>query len=319
MKVPAFLLLFLVCVFTNTVAQVSFNASEVELAISTDTLSGTLLAPAKKATVAVLFIAGSGSTDRDGNSIAGIRTDCTKKLAEALAQAGITSLRYDKRGVGSSTKAGKSESELRFETYVTDAIAWVHWLQAKKIFKHIVIVGHSEGSLIGMIATQQSKVSGFVSLAGTGRPADVVIMEQVNKNPNNPEQIRNEISKGFEDLKEGKTFTEVPAYLMSIFRPSVQPYMISWLKYDPAKEIAKLKVPVLVLQGSTDIQVSVPDAELLHQAKKGSTLKIIDGMNHVLCDAPAEAMANMATYSKPELPLSEGLVSSITAFVRTLK
>jgi pimeloyl-ACP methyl ester carboxylesterase len=314
------LALLLLSGFTGVYAQVSFNPSEVEVALASDTLYGTFLEPAKKATVAVLFIAGSGPTDRDGNIVATVKGSSTKKLAEALAENGIASVRYDKRGIGASKKAGKSEQDLRFETYVEDAIAWANWLKAKNIYKHIVIVGHSEGSLIGMIAAREAKVSAFVSLAGTGRPADVVIMEQVAKNPNNPEQIRTEIANGLENLKQGKTFTEVPAYLMSIFRPSVQPYMISWLKYDPAKEIAKLAIPVLVIQGSTDIQVSETDANLLHQAAmKHSTLAIIDGMNHVLCDAPPDPMANMATYSNPDLPLSAGLVPAITAFISKLK
>jgi fermentation-respiration switch protein FrsA (DUF1100 family) len=311
---------FLFLSVTALFAQPSFQASTVDIAIGADTLSGTLLIPAEKAAVAVLFIAGSGPTDRDGNNRAGVRTNCTKKLAEALAAAGIASVRYDKRGIGASNKAAKSEQDLRFETYVEDAVAWVNWLKAKNMYTHILIVGHSEGSLIGMIAAREAKVSAFVSLAGTGRPADVVIMEQVAKNPYNTEQIRDEIAKGLESLKQGKTFTEVPAYLMSLFRPSVQPYMISWLKYDPAKEIAKLTIPVLVVQGSTDIQVSETDANLLHQAAaKHSTLVIIDGMNHVLCDAPPDRIGNVATYSNPDLPLSARLVPAMTDFISKLK
>lgn len=320
MKKVSAVVWFLFLNVTALFAQTTFQASAVDLAIGADTLSGTLLTPDTQASVVVLFIAGSGPTDRDGNNIAGLKTNCTKKLAEALAKVGIASVRYDKRGIGASKKAGKSEQDLRFETYVEDAVAWINWLKVKKIYTHIVIVGHSEGSLIGMIAAREAKVSAFVSLAGTGRPADVIIMEQVAKNPNNPEQIKTEIANGLENLKQGKIFTEVPAYLMSIFRPSVQPYMISWLKYDPAKELAKLAIPVLVIQGSTDIQVSETDANLLHQAAmKHSTLAIIDGMNHVLCDAPPDPMANMATYSNPDLPLSAGLVPAITAFISKLK
>ena len=318
MKIGSLVLLLLSGI-TGLSAQVSFNPSDVELAIGTDVLHGTLLAPVTQATVAVLFIAGSGPTDRDGNSLAGVKTNCTRKFAEALAEAGIASVRYDKRGIGASAQAAKSESDLRFDTYVDDAVAWINWLRTQKKFKKIVIIGHSEGSLIGMLAVHQAKASAFISLAGAGRPADVVIMEQVNKNPNNPEQVKSEITKGLENLKQGKTFTEVPNYLMVLFRPSVQPYMISWLKYDPAKEIAKLTVPVLVLQGSTDIQVSVTDAELLHQAKKGSTLAVIEGMNHVLCDAPADPAANMATYANPDLPLSADLVPAVLTFLKTLK
>lgn len=313
------LALVLLLSFAGVYGQDSFNLSEVEVILGSDTLYGAFIDPAKKATVAVLFIAGSGPTDRDGNSIAGIKTNCTKKLAEELAGFGIASMRYDKRGIGASIKAAKTEPELRFDTYVTDAVACVNWLRTQKKFKKIIIVGHSEGSLVGMLAAHEAKASGFVSLAGAGRPIDVIIMEQVNKNPNNPEQIRNEVTRAFENLKAGKTFNEVPAYLMSLFRPTVQPYMISWLKYDPAKEIAKLTIPVLVLQGSTDIQVSVVDAQILHQAKKGSTLKVIEGMNHVLCDAPVDPAANLATYSDPDLPLSAALVPAVVTYIKTLK
>lgn len=304
---------------TNAVGQ-SAVSSEVELMMGADKLYGTFLQPPGKATTAIVFIAGSGPTDRNGNSIAGIKTNCTKKLAEVLADEGIASIRYDKRGIGASIQATKAESDLRFENYVDDAVAWINWLRVDKGFKKIVVVGHSEGSLIGMLAAREAKASAFVSLAGTGRSADVVIMEQVEKNPNNPEQIRKEIANGFDSLKEGKTFKEVPVYLMSIFRPSVQPYMISWLKYDPAKEIAKLTIPVLVIQGSTDIQVSETDANVLHQAAgKYSTLVIIQGMNHIFCDAPANTTENIATYSKPDLPLSAGLAPAITEFIRKLK
>lgn len=297
----------------------TLTSSEVEATSGTGKLYGTFLQPANQATVAIVFIAGSGPTDRDGNSIAGLKTNCTKKLAEAMGEAGIASIRYDKRGIGASAQSAKSEIELRFETYVEDAEVWINWLREQKGFKRVVVVGHSEGSLIGIIAARETNVSGFVSLAGTGRPADVVIMEQVERNPNNPEHIRKEIIKGFENLKEGKTFTEVPAYLMSLFRPSVQPYMISWLKYDPAKEIANLAIPVLIVQGSTDIQVSETDANLLHQAAgKHSTLAIIPGMNHILCDAPFDRAENTAIYTKPDLPLSAGLAPAITEFIRKL-
>lgn len=302
-----------------TIAQTPFVSRETELAVGNDVLYGTFLEPEKAASTIVLFIAGSGPTDRDGNSAAGLKTDCTKKLAEALAAKGIASVRYDKRGVAKSSKAAKSEAALRFEDYVKDAVSWIQWIQAEKKFKKIIVAGHSEGSLIGMLAAKETNASAFISLAGTGRAADVVIMDQLSKNPNNPEQVKQEAAQGFASLKQGKTVDQIPPYLMSLFRPSVQPYMISWLKYDPAKEIAALKIPVLIVQGTTDLQVSVTDAQLLKQARPDAQLKLIEGMNHIFCDATPDVAANMATYTKPELPLHKELVPVVNDFISKVK
>lgn len=105
--------------------------------------------------------------------------------------------------------------------------------------------------------------------------------------------------------------------LLSIFRPSVQPYLISWIKYDPAIEIAKLKIPVLLIQGTTDLQVTVNDAKLLSEAKPEAKLVIIKNMNHVLKESSSDVQENSATYRNPELPLKSELIDNIFKFVRT--
>ncbi|WP_419536539.1 hypothetical protein [Endozoicomonas sp.] len=83
--------------------------------------------------------------------------------------------------------------------------------------------------------------------------------------------------------------------LNSLFRPSVQPYMISWVQYDPAIEVAKLKIPTLIIQGSTDLQVGIHDAEFLATASPKAQKVIIQGMNHVLKDSATEASVNLET------------------------
>jgi pimeloyl-ACP methyl ester carboxylesterase len=104
---------------------------------------------------------------------------------------------------------------------------------------------------------------------------------------------------------------------MSLFRPSVQPYMISWLKYDPAKEIGKLNCPILILQGKCDIQVKPEDAELLHAGNTKSILDIIDGMTHTLKNAEAGCQdPDMKTYKDSSLPLNKKLVNDIVSFVK---
>jgi fermentation-respiration switch protein FrsA (DUF1100 family) len=99
-----------------------------------------------------------------------------------------------------------------------------------------------------------------------------------------------------------------------LFRPSVQPYLISYFKYDPAREIARLQVPVLIIQGTTDLQTPVDEAKRLAGAKKDARLCIIEGMNHVLKRA-STAAEQRAAYSDPAVPLEPRLVEEVSAFL----
>ena len=149
-----------------------FIESDIILKTASGDIYGTLMTPKGiKSSPVVLFIAGSGPTDRNCNNTSGMNTNAYQMLAEALAKKGIASLRYDKRGIAASAAALKSESDIKIENYVDDAIAWVDMLKADARFSKIYILGHSEGSLIGMLAAKQTKVDGFISLAGIGRPA----------------------------------------------------------------------------------------------------------------------------------------------------
>ena len=104
--------------------------------------------------------------------------------------------------------------------------------------------------------------------------------------------------------------------LYSLFRPSVQPYLISWIKYDPQVEIKKLTIPVLIIQGTNDIQVSVNDAKLLAKAKPSAKLVLIKNMNHIFRTLEStDKAANAATYNDASLPISDELVTTITSFI----
>lgn len=295
----------------------NLSAQVVDLPISLQTetgkVEGTLLIPDRENKVPlVLIIAGSGPTDRDGNNPV-MKNNSLKMLAEGLAENGIASLRYDKRGVGESKDAGLSESELRFEHYVQDAKAWVDYLSKDSRFSEIVILGHSEGSLIGMIATQNPDVTKFISLAGVGTPAGEIIREQLKPQP--PFVLEQSLPI-LEKLEKGETVDEVPPMLFSLFRPSVQPYLVSWFRYDPRQELAKLNKPILIIQGTTDLQVGVDDAEKLANANERAELRIIEEMNHILKEAESDRTKNIATYSMPELPLQSDLLESILKFLR---
>ncbi len=295
-----------------------FNESEVLLKTATGEISGTLTIPLKpKKSPVVLIIAGSGPTDRDGNSTAGVKSDAYKMLAENFAENGISTLRYDKRAIGKSRAAATSESDLRFETYINDAVEWINQLKKDKRFSKIIVLGHSEGSLIGIVAAERAGISKFISLAGIGNPADTVLRRQLKGQL--PPQLMAESNAILDSLRSGKEVTKVNPVLVSLYRPSVQPYMISWIKYDPSSEIKKLKIPVLIVQGTTDIQVSVEEAKLLSAAKPDAKLLIVENMNHILKESEADRQKNMETYNNPGLPLKQGLTKELVTFIRSKK
>ena len=156
-------------------------------------------------------------------------------------------------------------------------------------------------------------MASFISIAGAGKSIDKILKDQLKSLPTN---LLKESNKILDSLKVGKTFSDVDPNLNTVFRPSVQPYLISWIKYDPAVEIAELDIPILIIQGNTDLQVSVSDAQLLHKAKPDAELVIIDQMNHVLKASTANLQENKATYSNPKLPLKKELTDKIIAFIK---
>lgn len=259
-----------------------------------------------------LIIAGSGPTDRNGNNPM-MTNNALKLVAEGLAEQGIASVRYDKRGVAESLYEGLDESTLRFEHYIEDANAWLEHLGEDERFSSRWVIGHSEGSLIGMVAAHQANADGFVSLAGVGEPADLTLKRQLSAQP---EPFRGQMMEMIDQLKAGELLGEVDPMFNTLFRPSVQPYLISWFAYDPTEWIAKLDGPVLIVQGTTDLQVTVEDANTLHAAQPDAELVIIEGMNHVLKQAPLERGANLATYNQGDAPLAGGLVEAMVGLIQ---
>ena len=297
----------------------SIFAGEEEITLNTQTgdIHGKLMLPESNTPCpVVIIIAGSGPTDMDGNSIGtGLTNNSLLYLARELAANGIASVRYDKRGIGKSSAAGTKEEELRFDHYIDDAAAWADKLAGDARFSKVVIAGHSEGSLIGMVAAKRNKaVKGYVSISGCGSPAYEILEKQLQSQP---AQIQKESAEICKELREGRTVAQVPFYLAALYRQSVQPYLISWFAYNPAVEIAKLNIPVLILQGDKDIQVGVEEAEKLHAAHPSSSLYIIKEMNHVLkhCDT-MQQMAQLATYRDAKLPIKPELVEHIVKFIK---
>ncbi len=310
-------LLFNGCINTK-VTKNSSNPlkTESEIVLNTEIgkIHGTLLVPTKKPAPVALLIAGSGPTDRDGNNPQ-MENNSLKMLAEVLLEENIASLRYDKRGIGESKNADLDEIKLRFEDYINDATDWITILKLDDRFSEVVVIGHSEGSLIGMIAANIGNADAYISIAGAGKSANQLIKEQLKPQP---QQIIDIAYPIIDNLSKGKTVENIPTFLFSLFRPSIQPYIISWMKYKPVVEIEKLTVPTLILQGSTDIQVSIEDAKLLSDANDDSELVIINGMNHIFKEVEDDMQKNLSTYNIPDLPIMEELIESVVKFINSI-
>jgi len=286
-------------------------AEEIVLDTGNGTLSGTLERPAgARPAVCALIIPGSGPTDRDGNQ-AGLRNDSLKQLALGLAQRGICTLRYDKRGVGASAAALVAESSLRFEDYVADAAAWIPRLARVGRAARVAAVGHSEGALVALLAARRGSVAAVVSIAGAGRPAAELIREQLRRLPGDMPRRGEAI---LDELVLERPVRDVPAEFGALFRPSVQPYLMSWMRYDPASEARAPGVPMLIVQGTTDLQVPVGEAKILAASNPLAALSLIPDMNHVLKRSPP-GEDQRAAYTDPSIPIDPRVVEAIAGFL----
>ena len=276
----------------------SVAGDEVSIKVEEHTLNGSLVEPngkdGRRTKIAVVIQPGSGPTDRDGNNTYGLKTDCYKLLAKELTDGGCAVLRIDKRGVGKSADPKKplDEKKLKIDHYVGDLTEWVKFLKGRN-YVSVYIIGHSEGALIGMLAAQKEPVAGYISLCGMGRGMDEIVTEQVEKTmPKHLVETKEIIKK----LKAGKATAKVSSQLAPLFRPDVQGYLMSVLQHSPAKEIAKLKTAVMIIHGSTDIQVSEKDAQLLDATAPNATYLKIAGMNHVLKTVGKSNLAQQYSY-----------------------
>jgi pimeloyl-ACP methyl ester carboxylesterase len=286
--------------------------SDIELKTATGTIDGTLSLPATSLPVpVVLIIAGSGPVDRDGNEKPVLMTNAYRLIAQAMLDRGIATVRYDKRGIGASAKAMPSESDIRFESYIADATAWIEMLRADKRFSRVIVAGHSEGSLVGMIAAREAPADAFVSLEGMGRPFATVLSAQLRTKL--PPKLYAQSNAILSSLQRGNTVSNVPSDLSELYRPSVQPYLISVMKYDPSVEIAKLTAPITIVQGTADVQVTMDDASALAKAAPGAKLVIVDGMDHVLKQAGSapSGMLPEDGYTDPSKPVEPVVIGAI--------
>lgn len=309
--------LTLICTAAHAAAPVVLQRP-ISLDTGSGELFGSLLLPqSAKPVPVVLIIAGSGPTDRNGNSAEGARNDSLKRLAWVLARHNIASVRYDKRGVAASLKATPDERNLTLDAYVADAVAWGKSLKADPRFGPLVVLGHSEGALVAALAAPELDPAGVISLSGSARPVDQVIRQQLADHL--PPALLLRSNQILDRLKAGQVDADVPDPLQGIFRPSVQPYLISLFRADPAAAFARLNMPALIVQGTTDLQVGVADAEKLKQAKPDAELAVIPGMNHVMRIVPNDVKQQLSSYNNPQLPLADALGRRLVSFIDGLR
>lgn len=276
-------------------------------------IKGTLFSSLKteKKPNLVILIAGSGPTDRNGNQEATGDNNSLKFLAEGLTDSKTSVFSYDKRILQQLKDKNLDEKSLRFDDMITDACDVFTYFKSQNKYNKIFIVGHSEGSLIGMVTTTKMKADAFISLAGPGRSIDEVLSEQIEKNL---PTLKEDSKPVIDSLKNGKTVAIKNPYLNSLFRESVQPYLISWMKYKPQDEIKKVQVPILLINGTKDLQVPESDANLLNKANPKSELFIVENMNHVLKEIINDD-DNLKSYSNHNLPVMPSLIERIKVFI----
>lgn len=286
-------------------------STELEIPVEDSKIYGTLENP--ESSDFVLIISGSGPTDRNGNSsMLNGDNNSLKYLAEELSKQGFATFRYDKRMVAKS-KGFKGEDSTLFIDFVDDAVKVVEFVRSKRKYKTLTIIGHSEGAFIGALAANRLKAGRFVSLCGLNESIDTTVINQITERA--PAMV-DEVKEIFKTLNSGKTLDSINPMLYSIFRPSIQPFIINMLSFDLENTYKNIKAKKLFISGGHDIQIYSEDVEKLAKICNAK-YEDFPEMNHVLKKTPKTYIEQISSYSNPELPLYDGLVDSISNFIKS--
>ena len=256
-----------------------------------------------------LLIAGSGSTDHDGNGPQ-VKPATLKKLSDALVARGIATLRYDKRGAGGwKGEFGKPE-DFRFKDYIDDAAALVTHLRAGGKFSKVIVIGHSEGGLVAILTARRIPVDKLVLLAVAARKQGDLLKAQLEKKL--PPDKFAAIAKAIEAIMAGEIVDPPPPGLA--IPPSLQPGIASAFTEDPIPPLQKIEEPILIVAGAKDSQLARLDFLALTTAAFAAKTLWVPEMNHVLVDVTDEA-DDLAAYNQPERRLDADMVAVIADFI----
>jgi alpha-beta hydrolase superfamily lysophospholipase len=312
-------------VFMSLGLTVSAQQREVVVECEWGNISATIDMPEEGSDTAVLIVAGSGPTDRNGNSGAGLNTYSYKMLGETLAHSGYAVMRYDKRGIGGSPIPAEDVPNLVCEDYIDDARACAKFLRAEG-FERVIVAGHSEGGLIALqlAAEEACCLDGVVLLCAPGYNMAEILNFQLSQQLV-PAYMGLMVKSTaiINSLKAGRMVAQedIPAELMSLFHPTVQPFIISNMRYEPTELATKCRVPMLIVSGGRDIQVSVSNGERLHGANPAAEHRMFENMTHVLKDADTSdrMMQVMSIYTNANLAITEALAPAIVEFINNIK
>lgn len=300
------------------------QSREVEVECEWGSLSATIDMPEGETSTAILVVAGSGPTDRYGNSAGGLNTYSYKMLGEGLAKEGFAVMRYDKRAIGLSAYPAERVPELLFDDFIDDARRCVEYLRAEG-FERVIVAGHSEGGLIALVlaSDQETKVDGVVLLCAAGYAMDEILNYQLSQQliPTHVGLMMRSTNI-IRTLKQGKQVPaeEIPSELMSLFHPTVQPFIISSMQYDPVAYAKMVKCHALIVSGGRDIQVTPANGERLAEAMPEAEVVVFENMAHVLKDADTSDRVGqiLGVYSNANLAITEGLVPAIVNFINNI-
>jgi hypothetical protein len=286
------------------------GASAEESKVTVGAINAVLTVPAgvEKPPVALL-IAGSGSTDHDGNGPQ-MKPATLKKLSDQLVARNIATLRYDKRGAGGwKAEFGKPE-DFRFKDFVTDASALVKYLRESGKFSKVILVGHSEGGLVAILTAQQQPVDRLVLLATAARKQGELLKAQLEKRLS-PEAYA-PVAKAIDAIMAGQIVDPPPQGLP--IPPAMQPGLASAFNEDPIDPLQKLTLPVLIVAGGRDLQLARVDMIALSTAAPQARTAWEPDMNHVLVDVTDDP-DNLAAYGQSDRPLDATMIDEVSAFI----
>ena len=292
-----------ISIFSMAVSLAQVKSEEITINNMAIQLPGTLSYASEKSPL-IIWVHGSGGVDRNGN-----QPQYIKQFRDEINKNNIAFFSYDKRTANPKNAQFLQEDGVLVVDFVSDVKEIVNHFKDDKRFTEIILVGHSQGSLIAMMAL--NNVDTYISIAGAGETIDKTLIRQITAQ--NPE-FGKLTATYLKELKETGEIKEVDSNLMSLFAPQNQPFLTSWVELNPLEEIKNVKVPTLIINGDKDFQVQVSDAENLKKAKPNADLFIIKNMNHVLKNIEKEE-DNLASYYSADFLISKELIKTIVEFI----
>lgn len=292
--------------FTNA-QEKEYNTAQI---IVNDFVHGTLLTPySEENTALVIFVMDAGEINRDGNDRLS-KNNTFKKLAIELAKQGIATFRYDKRILRASA-LGLQAQNIKLQDFVTDLQAAIHYFVTNNSYQKIVILGHGQGSLVGMLAINDH-IDSFISIAGNAQSIDNIIVQQLEQQAPG---LDNNAARAFAEIKVKGSTKNYDPVLENIFGSEVQPFIKSWMQYNPTEIISEITIPSLIIQGDKDLQVAVEEAQELYENASDAELKIFSSMNHILRKIDGDRLENQKSYNEYWRDIMPELIKAITTFV----